>query len=302
MAQEPQQQEETLGQRIRAKRKELYGSQDKLAEKVGVSSLTVLRWELDRSFPRGDDVQLALIEALGLPKDEFTKRKDLVKKQVETAPIKKGKEDEEALLIEKVEGQEKIGAPEDAEKDRGTFPVEIILPHQYWDISAHSLKESEDTEIVEYKIPPTIVYKGFYVSVFYEKYGYLEESRVTSNGKRLLPYDTWVNPDTVRYGWGNTGGGARHLAESILLDYFEIIYPNEQEEVLRSWAGKYSFNFKMDFTSWFDKREWEIWSGAITAWLKEERENGDPGPEHTLKDVYDGWTGWWKRWDKYKGT
>ena len=97
---------------------------------------------------------------------------------------------------------------------------------------------------------------------------------MTSNGKPLLPYDTWVKPETVVYGWGNTGAGSRHLAQSILLDYFEIMYPNEQENVLRSWVNKYYFNFKMDFTAWFDKSEWEIWSGAITAWLEEERKKG----------------------------
>jgi transcriptional regulator with XRE-family HTH domain len=167
--------EKTLGQRIRAKREELDWSQEKLAEEIGVSSLTIMRWELDRSFPRGDETQLSLIEVLSLPKNEFTKKRK-------------------------------------------------------------------------------------------------------------------KNP------------AQKKEAESILLDYFEVMYPNEQEKTLRSWASKYSFNFKMDFTAWFDKRDWELWSGAITAWLQEQRENGDPAPSHMLSDIDDGWTGWWKRWNKYKGT
>jgi hypothetical protein len=54
--------------------------------------------------------------------------------------------------------------------------------------------------------------------------------------------------------------------------------------------------------AWFDEEEWEIWSGAITTWLKERKEQGDTAPEHKLKDIDHGWTGWWHRWEKYKGT
>jgi transcriptional regulator with XRE-family HTH domain len=297
MGQEPPQPEEkqeaTLGQRIRARRIALDWSQDTLAEKIGVSSLSILRWESDRSFPRGDDIQLSLIKVLGLPKDEFTgrKKRPSAKKEERPSPAKEVKKNEGLLPVK------------EEKEEEGLLPIKVILPYHYWQIPLPSNEEGAEKEIVEYKVPPLIVYKGFYVQVPYEKYGgYLQERRVTSNGKPLLPYDTWVKPETVVYGWGFTGAGPRHLAQSILLDYFEIMYPNEHENVLRSWVDKYYFNFKMDFTAWFDEREWEIWSGAITAWLKEQREQGDPAPEHTLDDVKYGWTGWWKRWDKYKGT
>lgn len=321
MGKKPQQPEEaqetTLGQRIRAKREELDWSQEKLAEEVGVSSLSIMRWELDRSFPRGDEVQLSLIQVLHLPKDEFTKKrkKNATKKRNEIMPVERAKEGEsvsfveeakkredEITRIEEVKKKEKGAKYQDGEKEERIFPVEVILPDQHWNVRIPSPEEVEDMETIEYKIPPIIVYKGFYIQVHSEKYGELEERRVTSNGKRLLPFDTWVNPETVVYGWGHTGSGPRHLAESILLDYFEIMYPDEHEKTLRSWVNKYSNNFKMDFTAWFDKREWELWSGAITAWLQEGRENGDPAPEHTLSAIEDGWTGWWERWEKYKGT
>ncbi len=280
MADRPQQpeeeREETLGQIIRAKRKALGWSQDKLANKVKTTVVTVSRWERNKSFPRGDDIHLALIEALGLPEKTFVvwKEKELAKRDEEVSLVVKGEEDEGVSPVEMVKELE------------GVSPIEMV----------------EDMEMVEYKIPPIGAYRGFYEQVYGEKYGYLLERRVTSNGKPLLPYETWVKPETVVYGWGYTGAGPRHLAQSILLDYFEIMYPNEQENVLRSWVNKYYFNFKMDFTAWFDKSEWEIWSGAITAWLEEERKKGDPAPEHTLDDIQYGWRGWWKRWDKYKGT
>jgi len=217
-----------------------------------------------------------LIEALGLPEKTFVvwKEKELAKRDEEVSLVVKGEEDEGVSPVEMVKELE------------GVSPIEMV----------------EDMEMVEYKIPPIGAYRGFYEQVYGEKYGYLLERRVTSNGKPLLPYETWLKPETVVSGWGYTGAGPRHLAQSILLDYFEIMYPNEQENVLRSWVNKYYFNFKMDFTAWFDKSEWEIWSGAITAWLEEERKKGDPAPEHTLDDIQYGWRGWWKRWDKYKGT
>ncbi len=280
MADRPQQpeeeREETLGQIIRAKRKALGWSQDQLADEVKVTVVTVSRWERNKSFPRGDDIHLALIEALGLPEKTFVvwKEKELAKRDEEVSLVVKGEEDEGVSPVEMVKELE------------GVSPIEMV----------------EDMEMVEYKIPPIGAYRGFYEQVYGEKYGYLLERRVTSNGKPLLPYETWLKPETVVYGWGYTGAGPRHLAQSILLDYFEIMYPNEQENVLRSWVNKYYFNFKMDFTAWFDKSEWEIWSGAITAWLEEERKKGDPAPEHTLDDIQYGWRGWWKRWDKYKGT
>ncbi len=309
MADRPQQpeeeREETLGQIIRAKRKALGWSQDKLANKVKTTVVTVSRWERNKSFPRGDDIHLALIEALGLPEKTFIiwKEKELAKQDEEVSPVEKGEEDEEVSPVEMVKEMEGVWSEpiEKVKEDQEVASIEMILPHPYWNVPLPSPQEVADMEMVEYKIPPIVAYRGFYVQVYDEKYGYLLERRVTSNGKPLLPYETWVKPETVVYGWGYTGAGPRHLAQSILLDYFEIMYPNEQENVLRSWVNKYYYNFKMDFTAWFDESEWEIWSGAITAWLEEERKKGDPAPEHTLDDIQYGWRGWWKRWEKYKG-
>jgi transcriptional regulator with XRE-family HTH domain len=302
MAEEP---EKTLGQRIRAKREELDWSQEKLAEKIGVSSLSILRWELDRSFPRGDEIQFSLIQVLNLPKDEFSKKRkrNPAQKKEKTLPAQEALDEQEISPVEEVKKREGESTPmEEVKKREKGVPIEMVLPNQYWQVPIPSAEEIGDTGTVKYKIPPVIMYRGFYEQVYHKKFGYAEERRVTSNGKRLLPYDTWVNPETVIYGWGHTGSGPRHLAESLLLDYFEVMYPNEQEKTLRSWVNKYSFNFMMDFTAWFDKREWEVWSGAITAWLQEQRENGDPAPSPSLSDIDDGWTGWWKRWEKYKGT
>src|SRR6266566_8631096 len=100
MADRPQQpeeeeREETLGQIIRAKRKALGWSQDKLANEVNTTVVTGSRWERNKSFPRGDDVHLALIEALGLPEKTFIiwKEKELAKRDEVVALVEKGEED-----------------------------------------------------------------------------------------------------------------------------------------------------------------------------------------------------------------
>src|SRR3989442_10766127 len=231
MADRPQQpeaeREETLGQIIRAKRKALGWSQDKLANKVKTTVVTVSRWERNKSFPRGDDIHLALIEALGLPEKTFIiwKEKELAKQDEEMSPVEKGEEDEEVSPVEMVKDMEGVSPIEMVKEDQEVASIEMILPHLYWNVPLPSPQEGADMEMVEYKIPPIVAYRGFYVQVYGEKYGYLLERRVTSNGKPLLPYETWVKPETVVYGWGYTGAGPRHLAQSILLDYFEIMYP-----------------------------------------------------------------------------
>src|SRR2546425_9111871 len=94
--------EETLGQIIRTRRKALGWSQDKLANKVKTTAVTVSRWERNKSFPRGDDIHLALIEALGLPEKTFIiwKEKELAKQDEEVSLVEKEEEDEEVSPVE----------------------------------------------------------------------------------------------------------------------------------------------------------------------------------------------------------
>jgi transcriptional regulator with XRE-family HTH domain len=60
----------TFGQQLRAWRRRRLLSQQGLAERLGVSSITVQGWERDRSVPRPTH-QSGLVEALGLSPDEF---------------------------------------------------------------------------------------------------------------------------------------------------------------------------------------------------------------------------------------
>ena len=60
----------TFGQQLRVWRRRRLLTQQGLADRLGVSCITVQRWELDRSVPRPTH-QSGLVEALGLSPDEF---------------------------------------------------------------------------------------------------------------------------------------------------------------------------------------------------------------------------------------
>ena len=60
----------TFGQQLRVWRRRRLLTQQGLADRLGVSSITVQRWERDRSVPRPPH-QSGLVEALGLSPDEF---------------------------------------------------------------------------------------------------------------------------------------------------------------------------------------------------------------------------------------
>jgi len=163
-------------------------------------------------------------------------------------------------------------------------------------------EQQESTDFVEVKVLLVKVYRGWGTTsdTGGKKY-------VTVDG-RPLPYvrfdrSGYIIADASGHlNWGYTGGGAANLALSILADYFgETPLSGEaRRDIPQAW--KYHYNFKMDFVAWFEHKEWEIWSGAITAWLKEQKEGGDPAPEHTLEDIKHDRLGWSEKWDKYKGT
>ncbi len=262
--------QETLGQRIKVERIKRGWSQEELADKIGVSSLSVIRWEHGRGIPRDDSVRLALMEEFGFRKEDFIKRKNAQTQSEETIVL----------------------------SSQPFLQAEPVIPLED-EIQKSEVSHEELLDAIEIIIAPVKHYQGKLERQEGTQY---KKGHVTVDSHSLPYYDSYFAPKTISYGWGHTGGGPRDLAASILLDYLRTMSPHEEEQVLRTQAWKYSFNFKMDFVAWFDKEEWEIWSGAITAWLKEQKEGGDPAPEHSLADIEHGWSGWSEKWDKYKGT
>ena len=60
----------SFGERVREWRRRRFLTQQGLADKLGVSYMTVQRWELGQSLPRAAHQQ-RLMEALGLTPDEL---------------------------------------------------------------------------------------------------------------------------------------------------------------------------------------------------------------------------------------
>jgi len=261
--------QETLGKLIRDARKQRHWSQAKLADKLGVVTLTVIRWERDNARPR-NDMQQRLIEVLGLSAEIF--------KQAKKPPTRTA---ESQAIVE-------------------ALPVV--------ELDTWSQASTSEDDYIEFAIPHVKKYRGWRESEWNEKYQvFVEKIHVTVDGQPLPYFDKHdpvygnSDPEEVTiYEWGYTSTGPRRLAESILGDYFGETAPQRWEDRAVCQTRKYCYNFKMDFVAWFPKKVWEISSEAITAWLREQKEGGDPAPEHKLSDVYAGWRGWSERWDKYK--
>lgn len=67
----------SVGERIRARRKELRLTQKELSAKVGVSHVSISQWEKDETAPRGDNL-MSLSRALGVSADFITSGEDSV--------------------------------------------------------------------------------------------------------------------------------------------------------------------------------------------------------------------------------
>ena len=65
--------EESLGEKIRAARKKHKWSQSRLADKLNVTTRTVLRWETKGEIPNNEN-QLGLIEHLGFREEDFQRK------------------------------------------------------------------------------------------------------------------------------------------------------------------------------------------------------------------------------------
>lgn len=119
---------------------------------------------------------------------------------------------------------------------------------------------------------------------------------VTVNNHPLphYPYST-INPPG--YEWGYEGAGPRHLAESILADYFE-----ETERLWRNEPGdyqtsKYTYDFKMDCVRWFPREpedEWSITSDQITQWTQRKEAGVIPAWSEPMARDSLGWVVGWE--------
>lgn len=88
----------TFGERLLAYRNAVNLSQEKLAEKVGVTRQTVSKWETNQSVPDFDKI-LPLCEALGITTEELITGEE--EKNVEIEEIKQEKERAKKEYVQK---------------------------------------------------------------------------------------------------------------------------------------------------------------------------------------------------------
>jgi transcriptional regulator with XRE-family HTH domain len=237
--------EETLGQRIRAARLKLGLSQEDFAEKAGVHSLSVIRWELDRTIPRDDEVQQVLIELCDLHLEDFKRRKKVQavsKQEIPSQPIKKQKDIQKEAL-------EQESDPQDLDEY-----VEVVIPAQK-------------------------IYKGWREPEGFPVDGPF--THVTVNGQTLRYFNV-TGPRPLRieqdpeketvYEWHYAGEGPRKLAESMLADYFGETQPTGWASQVDYQALQYADDFKWEFVKHFPVERWEITGEEIYAWLLDIKE------------------------------
>jgi len=288
-----QDQQKTLGDLIRQGRKDKEWTQDDLAEHIGVSPMQVRRWEHNLSHPR--------LYTLNKLKKLFAIQDEMIVRLPKISMKGVKGETTQAVEIEVEERDIEITFPPQASTD-GT--------------QEKPTKEREaDTEEyeVEIAILPRKVYRGIitekrWVDNPFSYQGWSCKKHVLVDDGDL-PFHEPLRPgDAVdaHVDRGRNGQGPRNLAVSILKDYFLSALPVQEKHLANELAWKYSAAFKEDFVWWFPQHEgWELWSGAITAWLQEQQARQavvHEGPDDMWEQIEHGWCGWSEKWDTYKGT
>ena len=259
---------EEIGRRIKAAREKRHWSQAKLANAVGVHSLTVLRWEHGRSVPHYEN-QLELIKHLGMRLEDF----QLEQEQLILSPP--------SQLIEAEPEQElptssSAVQPIEAEPEQELIPSapRLILP------AKNEFKLYRGRRIIQ-RAGRGVISRHPYVTVNSHPLKYF------GPGKR--------NPEEqVVFEWGYYGTGPRVLAVAILADFFAEDYPEHGYASQKDYnALLYGSLFKEDFIGKLSRHvddeevddSWEISSDQIRRWFYSLEEQGIT-KEALLKRIY----------------
>jgi transcriptional regulator with XRE-family HTH domain len=221
---------DSLGQRIKTERMKRKWSQAKLAEMLGVSTLTVVRWENNAHIPR-EDARLFLVKEFNIPadifehetKNELEKREDMVQTEQIVYPSSQNEMKEEPFI-------EYVVPP-------------LLKVYEGWREPEEKFVSGSRTHVMV---------NGQPLHVF--DLGHI--------------YRNDANPEKrTIFEWGYGGGGPRMLASSILADYFG---EHEDQGKARGTykTVQYDAAFKDDFVRWLpQKQKWRIMATEITAWV-----------------------------------
>lgn len=257
---------EEIGRRIKRAREKRRWSQAKLANAVGVNSLTVLRWEHGRVMPHYEN-QEALIKQLGMLQEDFLTEEKQPTSSPPIHPFEPGQE--QPITPPTIPSGES-----EPEQEQPPPALQLILPPK--------------SEFKLYRGRRIIRHAGHGIIV--------RHPYVTVNGRPLKYFGSGKrNPEEhIVFEWGFYGEGPRTLAEAILADFFEENYPE------RGYASNKDYNallygslLKGDFIGKLPRHvdddmeddSWEISSYQIRRWFYSLQEKGIT-KEALLKDIY----------------
>jgi len=272
---------EEIGRRIKAAREKLHWSQAKLAHKIEVNSLTVLRWEHGRSIPHYENQQ-KLIKLIGMRQEDFL----IEEKQPVPPPPIQLMEPEQARLISHPAIQHSEAEPEQ----------ELLATHQI--TQPEEAKREQSPSVPKLILPPESefkLYRGRRIIRHVRDGVITRHPYVTVNGSPLKPFGTeGRNPvEQFVFEWGYSGIGPGTLAEAILADFFAEDYPEKGCASQRNYdALLYGSLFKEAFITKLplhikddEDDDWEISSDQIRRWFYTLEEKGIT-KEALLKSAY----------------
>ncbi len=272
---------EEIGKRIKAAREKRHWSQAKLANAIGVNSLTVLRWEHGRAIPHYENQQ-KLIKLIGMRQEDFL----IEEKQPASPPPIQPMEPEQAQLISPPAIQHGEAEPE---QELLASPL-ITQPEEP--------KQEQSPSVPKLILPPESefkLYRGRRIIRHVRDGVIRRHPYVTVNGSPLKYFGPGGrNPEEqIVFEWGFYGEGPRTLAEAILADFFAEDYPEQGYASQRDYnALLYGSLFKEAFIGKLplhikddEDDDWEISSDQIRRWFYSLEEKGIT-KEALLKSVY----------------
>lgn len=227
---EKEQKSEELGKRLRREREQHFLTQKELAELIGVTEMTIYRWENGESKPR-PYAQRKLMKALHLKKGAF-----LLEHEPQNIRQKS------SIILS------------------STRQVNSVLPSP----SITRIYKGWRAGMFVPQMP------GRNAPMLYEEDEYGDIHVTVNNYPLDCYYVHDVCSNSPCFDWGRISARSEQLAVSLLTDYFGECGPRGKEDTENYQARKYLFQFWVKVVAFLPYEKWELSSDQISGWLERE--------------------------------